>query len=713
MATTRLRMPHSEAATKLQERIDKAEEIARPAPRTAEDVDLATTERREKRWRDYNIHMLRKMFTTDEFADEYRGSLIEIHPVKDRYFDANEDDIRDRLVRSITEQLNCLASIRDRLGLIDEDSGSEADATQPEDEASGAPAENVVSKEEWITAAEAVAILKPAFGTHEARITICKRAHRGIIRAHAQHFMMNGKTWGNCDIPKEFWWAEGHQRLRQNWTAGDFETSTNDQIPMEAFGVSFLRAEIEKMLPTRASAPPPPPDLPPPSDLDELRQWLSTKPASWSQVIAVRAVLRALPIVAGSLNGGLASRLFRAISIARYIAAFPRAKAAVGFAAAAANLADRAAFHMETSRPVHDALTLVAAVAVAAGESSEHGSIAAAESAIDLVSTITDQATEIDRDAKGLSDGTLTPERLAETRLWPEALSAPSWWAETWVKLDSELNDLGVPCWRIWYDDVVAASPRSRAWQEGFTDVPGPLPWENGAEAVNAEIIGRLVRISDADEQSVESHIPVQPQLEDGPQFQVASGKLDLVPGRETDQSFDHATQTALQRRLKRQIESLKAEAAKAANQHPSLRQTVDEYAALIDQPLPDLDVVDLWAVGNALMAQARSFEKQDQARTLTTPLEPAHLALLLEVGRLHAGFIVGFSKGVELMNRADRVQLTSDVIERISEPTSHILSAIAQARETFTDRARRLADVLNAGLVTGGWKTARVGYTS
>jgi hypothetical protein len=116
MARTRLLKPLSEAATKLQERIEKAIEIA-PAD-AARDRELALAERGEKRWRDYNIHMLRELFTTDEYADEYAASVIEIHPVKDRYFDPDEDDIRARLVRSVTQQLNCLASIRDRLELI-------------------------------------------------------------------------------------------------------------------------------------------------------------------------------------------------------------------------------------------------------------------------------------------------------------------------------------------------------------------------------------------------------------------------------------------------------------------------------------------------------------------------------------------------------------------------------------------------------------------
>jgi hypothetical protein len=112
-----------------------------------------------------------------------------------------------------------------------------------------------VSKEEWISAAEAFSILKPACGTYLARNTICKRAHHGLIRSRAQHFTMAGKSCDNVEIPKQFWWAEGDVALTQNWTAGDFDTWTpNQKTHMEAFGVSFLRAEIEKLLPARAFA---------------------------------------------------------------------------------------------------------------------------------------------------------------------------------------------------------------------------------------------------------------------------------------------------------------------------------------------------------------------------------------------------------------------------------------------------------------------------
>jgi hypothetical protein len=118
-----------------------------------------------------------------------------------------------------------------------------------------ARAEKVESKEEWASAAEAIQLLKLVFdSTYEAQMIICKRAHNGMIRARAQRFLLDGRKRDNFEIPKEFWWAEGHQALNQNWTAGDFDTwIDNGSHHLEAFGVSFLRADIDTMIPASAS----------------------------------------------------------------------------------------------------------------------------------------------------------------------------------------------------------------------------------------------------------------------------------------------------------------------------------------------------------------------------------------------------------------------------------------------------------------------------
>ena len=106
--------------------------------------------------------------------------------------------------------------------------------------------------EEWITAAEAVRLLKPAFNSeYIAQKAICKRAHNSLIRARAEQFRRDEeKPCNNFDIPQEFWWAEGEASLTQNWTTGDFDTWMDHKVHLQAFGVSFSRADIEKMVPS-------------------------------------------------------------------------------------------------------------------------------------------------------------------------------------------------------------------------------------------------------------------------------------------------------------------------------------------------------------------------------------------------------------------------------------------------------------------------------
>jgi hypothetical protein len=109
----------------------------------------------------------------------------------------------------------------------------------------------------WITAAEAAALLKPVFKSESlAQMTICKRAHAGLIRARAERFVTNGKPRNLDEIPAGFWWAEGEAALHQTWATGDFDTWVErGELHLEAFGVSFLRADIEKMIPAGLAAP--------------------------------------------------------------------------------------------------------------------------------------------------------------------------------------------------------------------------------------------------------------------------------------------------------------------------------------------------------------------------------------------------------------------------------------------------------------------------
>jgi Leucine-rich repeat (LRR) protein len=205
---------------------------------------------------------------------------------------------------------------------------------------------------------------------------------------------------------------------------------------------------------------------------------------------------------------------------------------------------------------------------------------------------------------------------------------------------------------------------------------------------------------------------PPEPELEAGPDFQITNGRFDLT-GVPEERPFDVRTQETLLQLLRRQVSLLQAENVKIGNQHPLLVRTVDEYARILLRPLNEIEVVNLWAVGNGLMAQALAFERQDAHRTISEPLEPLHLGLLVEISRLHGGFVLGFPTGVSLTHRADMARVTPEAVQAIKQPTSDILSSLAKQRRLVSDRVRGLADSLDGALISASWGAARVGHTS
>jgi hypothetical protein len=65
------------------------------------------------------------------------------------------------------------------------------------------------NQEEWIGAARALILLKPAMAGFIAKKTICTRAHNGLVRARAQRYMQGNTIRDNHDVPAQFWWAGG------------------------------------------------------------------------------------------------------------------------------------------------------------------------------------------------------------------------------------------------------------------------------------------------------------------------------------------------------------------------------------------------------------------------------------------------------------------------------------------------------------------------
>ncbi len=143
----------------------------------------------------------------------------------------------------------------------------------------------------------------------------------------------------------------------------------------------------------------------------------------------------------------------------------------------------------------------------------------------------------------------LPPLRLAQEPLWGHgedgAVFPSGRVGGPWIGLKSDLDRLGQhwQVWTGWYDELLAGLPpspaRSEAWEAAFTDVPGPLPWDDGPEAVNLAIKARLDALQ-ADESSSEvpeqSPAPIRVEERDG---RIARVRDDDSPLRTAERDFD------------------------------------------------------------------------------------------------------------------------------------------------------------------------------
>lgn len=96
--------------------------------------------------------------------------------------------------------------------------------------------------EQWIDPARAVEIAGSA-------IALSTRLHAGLVIARAKQFRLGDRTGEGVLVPKEFWWAEGHEALEQNWKSGDFSTVVQGRHDAQALGVTIGLTGLLDMLP--------------------------------------------------------------------------------------------------------------------------------------------------------------------------------------------------------------------------------------------------------------------------------------------------------------------------------------------------------------------------------------------------------------------------------------------------------------------------------
>ena len=96
--------------------------------------------------------------------------------------------------------------------------------------------------EQWIAAAQALSIAQSPFA-------LCERLHAGLVIARARSLRIGERSGTNVVVPKEFWWAEGHEALTANWSVGDFSTWIEQKTECRAFGVQMALAGVIQMIP--------------------------------------------------------------------------------------------------------------------------------------------------------------------------------------------------------------------------------------------------------------------------------------------------------------------------------------------------------------------------------------------------------------------------------------------------------------------------------
>jgi hypothetical protein len=222
----------AEAGSVIRERIRIGRELQDRAESIEAMVEQLSFKADTVKWMKFNADMLKRFFTTNEIEREYDSVSFGV-----QLDAATNGGNFNMFCENIADQLRTLESILERLDLYRE------------------PPKNTSAPAQWVTAAGALELLKLTMGAGAAAKAICTRANDGMIGARAERFIEASKAGDDVEIPSKFWWARGEAALTQNWITGDFETWIDQRIHLKAYGVSFLRADIEKMTPAGSPAP--------------------------------------------------------------------------------------------------------------------------------------------------------------------------------------------------------------------------------------------------------------------------------------------------------------------------------------------------------------------------------------------------------------------------------------------------------------------------
>jgi hypothetical protein len=398
-------------------------------------------------------------------------------------------------------------------------------------------------------------------------------------------------------------------------------------------------------------------------DKEAVTGWLKEQSDDTAVVFAARAALRVLPTITFSrwprsgrtTTREIILRVFRAVSTAWAVAAFPSHRSVLNGAARAA---------LRGLGDVSAPSPLRAAVYASATASGEPGANSRAYTvigyALDAAGSRGREAFQSLLDALA-TDASLLSDRfsavtLANSRLWP-SYSPPDWVSDAWTELKLQLlsADEHWEVWTKWYEERLFGVTADQDTEIARVTIENEI-WDQEEDVVNAHIKELLEEreifrdaVSDELENPPDADA-IPPQVSAASQFALdREGRIDLVP--------DAPLPNDMQRELYEDVRyKALAMSELGHNQLAGMSEPISRFLVVAPERIEDVSITRLWSRGNTLR---RRLKAHDTAATSADPTDPAILStsvaeLLRDLVDTYNVFIVGDPTGREL----DQVRL-------------------------------------------------------